>query len=166
MSDVASYSVVITAAGVCVAVIGWFVVNRQNNDRESRKELRARIDAAKKNIENVLTAHRNYLAEPGYVPEKHAGVTSSLSILAAEIEAVRQWVGRSVRLPLRESLTWALVEFRQALTSQAQSAADFTQSSRQQLMLRSALAAGNLVAVFESFFNRYARHCRCASRQW
>ena len=154
MADAASSSIGV-AAGLVVVVAGWFVVNRQTNDRESRKELRVRIDAAKKTVDTVLTAAREYFGAREYFPEKHASVISHLSILSAEIEAVRQWVGRSVRLPLRQSLTWALVEFRQALTSRAQSAADFDDNSRQQDMFHSALAAGNLVAILESFFNRY-----------
>lgn len=65
-------------------VIGWLLVNRQNNLRESRKETRSMADAAKKltielklNAVTYLTSTKNELASE---------IKSSLELLEIELE--------------------------------------------------------------------------------
>jgi|APMI01.1.fsa_nt_gi hypothetical protein len=49
-----------------LAALGWIVVNWQNNSREKRKEVRAKIDSIKKSIddvEDVAVAHHTQAQE-------------------------------------------------------------------------------------------------------
>jgi Mg2+ and Co2+ transporter CorA len=62
---------IISAIGQVVTwilvIIGWTVINRQHNVRESRKEMRAQLDILRKSVLQVETRAENY-----HIAEKHS----------------------------------------------------------------------------------------------
>lgn len=90
-----------------LVVAGWAVVNHQNNRRETRKEMRASVDATKKAIIEVSRLAVDYYC--GIGAEAAHEIKWSLQALEIELE----------RLPgfdQRSSLLKRFVEFSEAAT--------------------------------------------------
>jgi len=68
-----------------VSALGWIVVNRQSNDRETRKELRGRADAVKKLIDELETQAIDYHTV-GATPAKSASIKKLLTRIGRELE--------------------------------------------------------------------------------
>lgn len=78
-------SEVLRYAPLFLTVVGWWWVNRQNNKRESRKEHRALVDAAKRQVVDVATKAVAYLqdSQSSLAPE------IKWALDALEVELVR-----------------------------------------------------------------------------
>src|SRR3989442_12507600 len=90
-----------------LVVIGWAVVNSQHNKRESRKEARALVDAAKETINDASKKTVDDLAEGAN--ESAYDVKAGLEALEIEFERLPNFVKGC---PLMQRL----IEFADALT--------------------------------------------------
>lgn len=71
------------AASPVLVVAGWFFVNRQNNDRECRKELRQLVDRAIKLLNDTVALGQRY--HSGGVPTAEHAATQWNLILAIKL---------------------------------------------------------------------------------
>lgn len=109
------------AGGWLLVVAGWVVVNRQNNSRERRKEVRTVVDSTEKLILEIEVAARKYYALPG--------TDSDAATLALEIKASLRTLSSRMKVLRLLSPTFAsnneLIAFRTAVTG-----GDFEASQR------------------------------------
>lgn len=92
-----------------LVAVGWIIVNIQNNSRESRKEIRAKIDAVKKSLDEVED-----------LSVQHHTVSQDL-LRCMRIKRVFVSVGREIRMISGAGLdindaAHSLTRFRQAVT--------------------------------------------------
>lgn len=80
-------------------VVGWIIVNHQNNLRETRKEARAMADNAKKSTIEISSSAIKYLTT---VDATGLELKSSLELLEIELERFPQF---SIDSPLMNSFT-------------------------------------------------------------
>lgn len=72
---------------VLVTLAGWTVVNHQNNQRETRKEVRAALDAAKRALFDAADVARHYHLSAGRDEAIEAAIKRQLD--SAETELLR-----------------------------------------------------------------------------
>lgn len=65
-----------------IAVVGWWVVNRQHDKRERRKEERALVDGLKKLVIEVSKSATDYMC----APHRDEGIESDLKLALDQIE--------------------------------------------------------------------------------
>jgi len=92
-----------------ISAFGWIVVNRQNNEREKRKELRSRVDAVKKSIDELEVKAVDYHTVSAS-PEKSAAIKRLLSRVSLELQMLERLgiptTSRTMRvIALRNSIT-------------------------------------------------------------
>lgn len=105
-SSVSSWSQVVPWM---LVAIGWIIVNTQNNSRESRKEIRAKIDAIKKLLDEIED-----------LSVQHHTVSQDL-LQCMKIKRIFVSVGREIRMVSGAGLdindaARALTRFKQAVT--------------------------------------------------
>jgi hypothetical protein len=71
-------------APLLLTIIGWYFVNRQSNQRETRKEHRALVDIAKKQVSEISINAQKYLQDA----ESKLASDIKWAIDALEIECV------------------------------------------------------------------------------
>lgn len=76
----------VQALAILAVIIGWVVVNNQNNKRETRKEGRSACDAAKKYALEISTKGRKYLG--GRTDELAFEIKSDLDLLEVELSRI------------------------------------------------------------------------------
>lgn len=121
-SDLGFFRVILSFATLFVVVIGWVVVNRHNNNREFRKELRSAIDEAIKEVREITD----------YGVEYH--VNSKDKSLEAKIVLSLKSLNRRVdRLPLayyeKESIKFYLRGHKKSITGVNSFGADVLSTS-------------------------------------
>ena len=110
-----SISDVLAWSSPLVTVVGWFLVNRQNNSREFRKEIRSAVDSCKKMAREVT--EQSVLYWTGHEESKSWKIKYLLEEL--EVEICRLPVSRG-----RSTVHDAYVELVEAITT-----ADFDSSN-------------------------------------
>jgi hypothetical protein len=138
--------------------IGWFLVNRQNDLREARKELRSKITELCKLVSDIEADATTFYARAGNAAEAvsdRGKITHKLSLLG---------VGVSQITPRHHPILGALVTFRQSITGDA-----FDEEARASLRYNNPTldsvraAAEMLVDQLESAFCvRYAQTAKLA----
>ncbi len=91
-----------------LVVLGWLIINRQHNTRETRKELRSQLDQVCKEIADVERKATNY----------HLELTCNRE-LGREIKIRLKRLGRSLKLlnfGEKRTQSHRFVRFRQAIT--------------------------------------------------
>lgn len=71
-------------APLLLTIIGWWLVNRQSNKRETRKEHRALVDAAKREILRIADDAASYFMDT--MSSLSPKITWSLEVLEIELE--------------------------------------------------------------------------------
>lgn len=107
-------------APLLLTVIGWWLVNRQSNKRETRKEHRALADAAKREILRIADDAASYFMDT--MSSLSSKITWSLEVLEIELERMPN-VGES-----HKALFDALANFADACTG-----GEFEQKNRARL---------------------------------
>lgn len=102
--------------GYLLVVIGWWFVNRTNNERETRKEARAAVDAAKKEVHAIAKRAIEYFTDLKCTATDD--IKNSLELLEVELERLKDY--RTCQVMNR------MAEFHEACT-----AADFESANRQ-----------------------------------
>lgn len=131
---------------------GWYVVNRQNNKREARKEERALIDSVKKLVIDLTGQARSYMCTEARNEDIEADIKLRLSQIEIEL-------GRLPRYAETSSLVDAVAAFGDAATS-----ADFESATRSARKISDpepqmlALTRNDLLQKLELLFtDRYLR---------
>ncbi|OAI15581.1 hypothetical protein A1359_09195 [Methylomonas lenta] len=62
----------VAAVGWVIALIGFIVNNRFSNQRETRKEIRAKLDHLNKSLDSLLEASRNYYLDDAAILSKES----------------------------------------------------------------------------------------------
>jgi len=90
-----------------IVIIGWLVVNNQNNNRESRKELRTRIDCLRNQIEGVEAQAIKYHTS---VHDENLGLKIKLSIerIANDVNILG--------ISLSNNFSFLVFQFRKSIT--------------------------------------------------
>ena len=112
------WSAVLPWLAPAVTVIGWAIVNWQNNRREERKEARALLDSAKKLAVELAAKAQDYMCQADRDEELEAEIKAGLDAL--EIELTRLPNYQSLR-----NLVSAVADFGDAATG-----ADFESAAR------------------------------------
>lgn len=133
-------------------LIGWYVVNRQNNKREARKEERALIDGVKKLVIDLTGQARNYMCTETRDEGIEAEIKLRLSQVEIELERLPGYVTTSV-------LVDAMAAFGDAATgADFESATRTARSNSDPEPQALALARNDLLQKLESLFtDRYLR---------
>ena len=137
---------------IAFTLAGWYVVNRQNNKREARKEERALIDGVKKLVIDLTGQARSYMCTEARDEDQEADIKLRLSQMEIELG----------RLPCYAETPWlvdAVAAFGHAATS-----ADFESATRSARKVSDpepqtlALARNELLQKLEQLFtDRYLR---------
>lgn len=95
-----------------LVIAGWYVVNKGNNKREARKEIKAMLDAALARTDRIAELAQDYYAsEPGAENSKRAArIRSDLKTLATEVSNLRSASSNHI------DANRALITLRQAIT--------------------------------------------------
>lgn len=97
------------AAPSLLVIVGWIIVNEQNNSRESRKEERSRVDAFKKSLNELeLLAFDHHIK--GQDPTRTLQIRRSISRVSSEMQMLQNC---GMKLSHRGALVAAL---RQSIT--------------------------------------------------
>jgi hypothetical protein len=133
-------------------LIGWYVVNLQNNKREARKEERALIDGVKKLVIDLTGQARSYMCAEA----RDEGVETEIKLKLSQVEIE---LGRFPRYAETPALVDAVAAFGDAATG-----ADFESATRTARKNSDpepqalALARNDLLQKLESLFtDRYLR---------
>lgn len=146
-------------APLLLTIAGWWLVNQQNNKREARKECRALIDAAKREIVRIADDATRYFMDTTSQLDRQ--ITWSLDALEIEIERLPP---ESTAVPIT-----AFSKFADACTS-----GQFQEKNRRQLDHTSDqikaihLARNHLISSLERHFDllyhkkvSLFRRCKC-----
>lgn len=134
-----------------LVIWGWRVNNRQANEREKRKELRAEIDRIDDLIKEIISAHRNYRTNPPGSPADSEALSIKIGITRLA-QALNRITLQLAGLNLQRQQT----ELFERLTG-----GDFETANRQpkrhgdQMMQAADIAAADLIdAIERAFLNR------------
>ncbi len=70
-------------------ILGWSLINRHQNDRETRKEIHERLDHLKKTVKNLETRAITYHLEENPAPLTSLKIKSTLELLWSEIAPLK-----------------------------------------------------------------------------
>lgn len=133
-----------------LVVLGWLIINRQHNRRETRKELRAQLDQVCKEIADVEHKATNY----------HLALTCDHA-LGRDIKIRLKRLGRSLKLldlGKNRARNHRFVRFRQALTLKNFDTAHHEQQQIDSNLLDEiAIETENLVFFLEEEFSKKYR---------
>jgi hypothetical protein len=115
--------------GWLLVVAGWWYVNRTNNQRETRKEARSAVDAAKKDVQAIAKLAVAYFTDANSVASDE--IKNSLELLEVELERLEGYASSQVMNRMSD--------FHEACTG-----ADFESANRQVHGLRSEVVQGIL----------------------
>lgn len=93
-----------------LVIVGWLIINRQHNARETRKERRAAIDRLNAELDNIESLAVSFHSASSFEPDKLSTINRRLKRLMALVEATGM---------VREddtSLTALVADVRRAIT--------------------------------------------------
>lgn len=137
-----------TGAALILVIVGWGVVNHQNNRRETRKEARAAADRAKQWIAEVATAAVEYAQAPDVA--KAAAIKMKLELAERELETFPNFKVKG------NPLMGRLMDFQDAATGGAfESGTAIPAGSLPELAAKINITLGALTGEIERQFTAY-----------
>jgi hypothetical protein len=137
--------------GFVISVVGWYAVSAFNDHREHRKEVRAKIDAIAKLLEDVELAAHQYYALPATDPK----TIESGQVIRCKVKQIGSRASDLDNLlPTGRGCSLS-VEFRKSVSSE-----DFDQNDRSQrelddpIFMRISNARKLLLENFEASFRK------------
>ncbi|MBT8419232.1 MAG: hypothetical protein KJO08_00060 [Gammaproteobacteria bacterium] len=139
-----------------VIVVGWIVVNQQNNARETRKELRARLDVVQAWTFELVELAIGYHTDEPKSPDKYSNkyqerrIKSRIDRVTRAVSALgRSTLGKRLYRPTHEAFY-----FRQAVTLHNFETAEYKpQAPDSELVENIAMTAQSLVETLEEAYS-------------
>ena len=149
-----------------LTMVGWWVVSRQHDKRERRKEVRELIGNVEQRIGEVLDLALEYYALDGS-SAKCIGLASKIN---TKISSVSQLLARLKKAGFDHQSTKQFIAFKQALTgveAEFESAERKKQGSNGQVLNRSTSAGLSLLSLIEgTYFAAFPVRIRRMRKFW
>lgn len=129
-----------------LVIVGWWIVNHTSNKRETRKEARATIDAAKREVQIIAKAAVAYFTD--LQNTQSDDIKSALDLFEVELERLDCYT--------RSVLSYRLADFHEACTgADFESAARVVHGPASEVVRNIALSRHRLVAQLELHYRVY-----------